>query len=59
MEIDELISRVIVKKMGKILLKALVKPTEILNLFSPRSFSFFNFTLLNSSGKTPAEPFNN
>jgi hypothetical protein len=58
MEIDELISGVIVKKMGKILFKAPVKLAKILNLFSPQFFSFFNFTLLGFLDRTPAEFFN-
>jgi hypothetical protein len=49
----------IIPKMSKILLKAPVKPAEILNLFLPRSFSFFDLTLLDSSNKIFAELFNN
>jgi hypothetical protein len=35
------------------------KPAEILNLFSPRSFSFFNLALLGFPDRTPAELFGN
>jgi hypothetical protein len=46
-------------KINKILSEALVKPAKILNSFSSRSFSFFNFALLNSPNKISAEPLNN
>jgi hypothetical protein len=49
----------IIPKMGKILSEALTEPAEILNPFSFRSFSFFNFTLLGSLNKISAELFNN
>jgi hypothetical protein len=39
--------------------EAFIKLTEILNPFLSQSFSFFNFTLLNSSNRTPAEPLGN
>jgi hypothetical protein len=59
MKIDELILGIIIKKIDKILSEAPAKFAEILNLFSPRSFFFFNFALLNSFNRTPAELFNN
>jgi hypothetical protein len=49
----------IIPKIDKILSETLVKPAEILNLFSPRFFFFFNLTLLNSFGKILAKLFNN
>jgi hypothetical protein len=58
MEIDELISGIIIKKIGKILSETPVKSAEILNPFSLRSFSFFNLTLLDSFNRTLAESFN-
>jgi hypothetical protein len=46
-------------EIDKMLFRALVKPAEILNPFSPRSFSFFNSALLGFPDRTPAELFNN
>ena len=59
MEIDELISGIVIKKVNKMSSKAPTKPAEILNPSSPRFFSFLNPTLLDFSGKTPAKPFGN
>jgi hypothetical protein len=59
MEIDELISGIVIKKIDKILSETLVKPAEILNLFSSRSFSFFNFALLDSPNKILIKSFSN
>jgi hypothetical protein len=59
MEIDELISGVIIEKMGKILSEALIELAEILNPFSSRFFSFFNLTLLGSPDRIPVKPFGN
>jgi hypothetical protein len=49
----------IISKVNKILSEVSVKPAEILNLFSPRFFSFFDFTLLSFFGKIFAKFFNN
>jgi hypothetical protein len=46
-------------EMDELLLEIPVKPAEILNPFSPRSFSFLNPALLDFSDKTSTEPFNN
>jgi hypothetical protein len=46
-------------KVNEILSEAPVKLAEVLNLFSPRFFSFFNFALLGFFGRIPAEPFDN
>jgi hypothetical protein len=54
-EIDELISGVIIEKVDKMLSETPVKPAEILNPFSPRSSSFLNFALLGSPNKIPAK----
>jgi hypothetical protein len=59
MEIDELISGIIIREIGKILSEIPVKPAEILNLFSSRFFFFLNFALLNSPSKTFTELFGN
>jgi hypothetical protein len=59
MEIDELISGIIIKKIDKILSETPVKPAEILNPFSSRFFSYFNFALLGFSNKISAEPLSN
>jgi hypothetical protein len=49
----------VISEVSKILSKALAEPAEVLNPFSSRFFSFFNFTLLDSPGRTPAEFLNN
>jgi hypothetical protein len=51
-------TEIIIPEMGEMLSEAPVKPAEILNPFSFRSFSFLNFTLLGFSDKTLAESFN-
>jgi hypothetical protein len=58
MEIDELISGIIIKKISEILSEIPLKPAKILNPFSPQSFSFLNPVLLNSFNKTLTEPLN-
>ena len=47
----------VIPEVGKMLSEVPAEPAEILNLFSPRFFSFFNPALLDSFGKTPAELF--
>jgi hypothetical protein len=49
----------VISKISKILSEAPVKPAEILNLFSFRFFSFFDFALLGFSGRIFAEFFSN
>jgi hypothetical protein len=46
-------------EVNKILSGVSVKPAEILNPFSFRSFSFFNFALLDFLNRIPAEPLGN
>jgi hypothetical protein len=49
----------VISKVDKMLSEALVEPAEILNLFSFRFFSFFNFALLGFSDRIPAELLSN
>jgi hypothetical protein len=49
----------IIPKINKILSEAPAESAKILNPFPSRFFSFFNFALLGSPNKTPAEFLNN
>jgi hypothetical protein len=58
-EIDELISGIVVKEVGEMLLEVLAEFAEILNL-SLSQFSFFlDFALLGFSDRIPAAPLSN
>jgi hypothetical protein len=46
-------------EINEILSRALVKPAEILNPFSLRFSSFFDFALLGFPDRTPIEPLGN
>jgi hypothetical protein len=56
---DREIKNILNLKMDKILSETLIKPAKVLNSSSPRSPSFFNPALLDSSNRTPAEPLDN
>jgi hypothetical protein len=49
----------VIPEVSEILLEVPVKFAEILNLFSSRFFSFFDFALLGFPDRTFAESFNN
>jgi hypothetical protein len=54
LELNEMVDLKIDERIGNIPERT---SSEILNLFSPRSFSFLNFALLGSPGRILVEPF--